>query len=174
LDNIAQDNEIHVELPEEGTYAVRGQVRKENVHENAREEELELIILEKVEKKPFGEVVVKQIIDTFEFVLGSISNTASYLRLWALSLAHAQLSEVFFNMTLGISLSDDSAMNFIVIFLLYLILACITFGILMLMDTLECFLHALRLHWVEFQGKFYMARGYRFAPASFENLGKEI
>jgi len=117
------------------------------------------------EDHPLMEVMIHQLIETIEFVLGTISNTASYLRLWALSLAHSQLATVFFSNTLEVGLAIPGiAGRFFALWIGYLIFGTLTVGILMLMDTMECFLHTLRLHWVEFQSKFYGGQGYAFVP----------
>ena len=112
-------------------------------------------------------------IETIEFVLGTVSNTASYLRLWALSLAHSQLAGVFLENGLVLAWKSkgepytSGTQVVILSFLFWFAFMSATFGILMCMDVLECFLHTLRLHWVEFQNKFYKGGGYLYVPFSF-------
>jgi V-type H+-transporting ATPase subunit a len=117
----------------------------------------------------FGEIVIHQAIETIEFVLGMVSNTASYLRLWALSLAHSELATVFWEKAMLSTL----AINPFAAYIGFGVFAGVTFGVLLMMDVLECFLHALRLHWVEFQNKFFKADGIRFAPYSFKQIIKD-
>jgi len=44
------------------------------------------------------------------------------------------------------------------------------FCVLLMMDCLEVFLHTMRLHWVEFMGKFYEGNGLPYKPFSFKEV----
>ena len=59
----------------------------------------------------FGEVFIHQMIETIEFVLGTVSNTVSYLRLWALSQAHTELADTFLKLTFGNAFRKKSDMG---------------------------------------------------------------
>ncbi|CAJ0961044.1 unnamed protein product [Ranitomeya imitator] len=179
------------------------------------------------EKFDVADLFINQAIHTIEYCLGCISNTASYLRLWALSLAHAQwhcaplptlmrsdeltiehpvsvhcqersrqgcgvhIAIYYVTMASGIKVTSDELSevlwtmvlnkglhvlpSHIAVFVLVPAVAafsCLTVFILLVMEGMSAFLHALRLHWlgVEFQNKFYSGAGYKFTPFSFNNM----
>ncbi|XVF36022.1 hypothetical protein REPUB_Repub19eG0022400 [Reevesia pubescens] len=86
------------------------------------------------------------------------------------SLAHSELSSVFYDKVLLLAWGFN---NIFILLVGIFVFICATVGVLLVMETLSAFLHALGLHWVEFQNKFYEGDRYKFQPFSLALLREE-
>ena len=81
-----------------------------------------------------------------------------------------ELSSVLWDMTLKIWFNMTGAMAVVGLVIGFAMWFTLTIGILLCMEGLSAFLHALRLMWVEFDGKFYNGDGINFEPFTFATI----
>lgn len=62
-------------------------------------------------------------------------------------ISFAELSEVLWSMVMHNGLNNSSWAGLIIIFIIFAAFAVLTVAILLVMEGLSAFLHALRLHW---------------------------
>lgn len=96
-----------------------------------------------------------------------VYNLYTHLLSWATGVACSFISDV------TVKDGYDRYDNLIIRLVGLAVFAFATAFILLMMETLSAFLHALRLHWVEFQNKFYHGDGYKFRPFSFASLTED-
>ena len=99
-------------------------------------------------------------------VTGYLSDILSYSRLLALGLATSVISTVFNSMGQMVSegLFHSNVFGAIIGIILFLVIFLIGHGLNMAINALGAYVHANRLQFVEFFGKFYSGGGRKFEP----------
>jgi vacuolar-type H+-ATPase subunit I/STV1 len=124
------DKRSHIYNPKDDPYAL-GDAKKDEARDKLKKA---TDVHKQEESHSLQEIWIHQLIETIEFVLGTISNTASYLRLWALSLAHSQLAAVFYEKLIEFAVIGG---NWFSLFLLFPFFISANFFILIMMDSME-------------------------------------
>lgn len=103
---------------------------------------------------------IESAVHVIEIGVGLISNTSSYLRLWAVSLTHGTLTAILHRFFIDVS--------FYAYPITVPIYSIFTILVLIVIEGLSTALHAVRLNWVEFNSKFLNGKGRLFVPLGFE------
>lgn len=119
-----------------------------------------------LQKDSVGELIGEQALDLSETYLGIVSNVASYSRLLALSLVHMSLMLVF--TTIADIILENEFFGDIVVVTIVLVIGNI---FVIVLETLMAGIHALRLTFYEFFGKFFHADG---VPYSFTTINSDF
>ncbi len=97
------------------------------------------------------------LMEALEQFISSFSHSISYARIMALALLHAVLAKVFLQFGAGLGTIG------------FIIGAAVGSIFILALESVICFMHTLRLHWVEWFLKFYRATGSPYEPFSLRN-----
>jgi V/A-type H+-transporting ATPase subunit I len=111
--------------------------------------------------------ILESIIETIETFVYYLSNTASFMRMGALTLSHASLSYAIF--TIAGIMGDSLAGNFFGI-----VIIVVGNIFIIVLEGLVAAIQTMRLQYYEFFSKFFSGDGKGFKPFKIEKVKKRV